>query len=161
MGNASIDAPLWANASALVSGDLGHSIRCDGDAACGVKQRGWLGGFDAGASYGSAIAVEAGVEYVLRLMLKSAASAMPSQGGAVVASLASETAALLWSHEYPLPLASAGWATVNSVLNVTATTTNATLSVAATMAPTAWWLGSASLSRADATGESSGVCAKF
>ena len=97
-----------------------------------MKQRGWLGGFDAGASYGSAIAVEAGVEYVLRLVLKSAASAMPSQGGAVVASLASETGTLLWSHEYPWPLASAGWATVNSVLNVTATTTNATLSVAAT-----------------------------
>ena len=94
--------------SALVTGDLGHSIRCDRDAACGVKQRGWLGGFDAGASYGSAIAVEAGVEYVLRLVLKSAASAMPSQGGAVVASLASETGTLLWSHEYPLPLASAG-----------------------------------------------------
>ena len=79
IGNATLDTLLWANASHLVSGDLGHSVRCaPGD--CGVAQRGWLDGFDAGASYGSAIAVEAGVDYSLRLVLKSA-----GHGGVVVA----------------------------------------------------------------------------
>ena len=147
IGNATLDTLLWANASHLVSGDLGHSVRCaPGD--CGVAQRGWLDGFDAGASYGSAIAVEAGVDYSLRLVLKSA-----GHGGVVVASLSSEAGTRLWSHSFPLPAASAGWATVSAVVRPSATTRNATLRITATDSPTAWWLGSASLMRADATAE--------
>ena len=153
IGNASLDAPLWANVSGLVSGDLGHSIRCQGGSLCGVTQRGWLDGFNAGASFGSAIAVEEGVDYVLRLVLKSAADATPSAGGAVVASLSSETGALLWSQKLPFPDASDGWVPVTSVVSPKATTSNATLRVVATTAPATWWLGSASLSRADATPE--------
>ena len=49
--------------SALVSGDVGHSIRCtygaNAASYCGVEQRGWLDGFhSAGQSYGSSISLD-------------------------------------------------------------------------------------------------------
>ena len=151
IGNASIDAPLWENASTLVTGDLGHSIRCDPAALCGVQQRGWLDGFNAGASAGSAIVMEAGTAYTIRLVLKSAPGSRPSQQalGTVVASLTSDLGTPVWSHSYPLPAASDGWTTVKTTFKASVTTANATLQIAATQAPTTWWLGSASLSRAD------------
>ena len=152
IGNATIDAPMWSSASALVTGDLGHSVRCDKDATCGLRQRGWLDGFNPGMSAGSAIALEVGVDYVLRLALKSS-SASSEPGGSVVASLTSETGTTLWSGAYDLPTAASGWVTMSSAFTATATSANATLQLVSSNARAAWWLGSASLSRADATPE--------
>jgi len=79
VGSAALDAPYWKNHSGLVNGDVGHSVRCDeGDVPCGVEQRGWLGGFNSGKSFGSSIALEAGKAYVLRLVLRGAGNGSDS-----------------------------------------------------------------------------------
>ena len=57
----------------------------------------------------------------------------------------------LWSHTFAVPVASTGWATVLANLTIAATTTNASLRIASTSSSAPWWLGSASLARADAT----------
>eukprot|EP01045_Picozoa_sp_COSAG04_P023968 COSAG04_NODE_2928_length_3376_cov_1.582240_2_plen_668_part_01 len=149
VGSAALDAPYWKNHSGLVDGDVGHSVRCDeGTDPCGVEQHGWLGGFNSGKSFGSSIALEAGKAYVLRLVLRGAGDGSDS----VPVSLSS-AGAQLWTHTFAVPAASSGWATVHADVTTPATTTNATLRIASTSSSASWWLGSASLSRADTTPE--------
>ena len=74
---AQLDEPMWGNTtSALVSGDVGHSIRCtygaNAASYCGVEQRGWLDGFhSAGQSYGSSISLDQTQEYTLKLWVRT------------------------------------------------------------------------------------------
>lgn len=147
VGRAALDAPYWKNHSGLLSGDVGHSVRCDaGDAPCGVEQGGWLGGFNSGKGFGSSIALEAGKPYVLRLVLRGAGNGSDS----VPVSLSS-AGAHLWSHTFAVPAASSGWVTVLANITTTETTTNATLRIASASSSAPWYLGTASLSPVDAT----------
>ena len=78
IGNAALAPPWWGpKNSALVTGDLGHSVRCAaGAAACGVEQSRTLDGFDAGMSFGSAIALHSNSSYGLRLVLRGNTTVM-------------------------------------------------------------------------------------
>ena len=147
VGSAALDAPWWKNESSLVNGDVGHSVRCEASKVpCGVEQRGWLGGFNSSKSFGSAIALEAGSAYVLSLVLQGGGN-----GGDLVSASLSSSGAQLWSHTFAVPAASNGWVTVVADVTSAKTTMNATLRIASASSTAAWWLGSASLTRADAT----------
>jgi len=144
VGNASLDAPYWASASPLVTGDRGHSVRCTASATeCGVWQGSFEGGYDPGPSAGSGIAVEAGVSYTLRLVLRGGAEDV-----AVAVTLADAGGALGTASF----VAGAGdWRTQEAVVVPARTSASVTLAITAARAASAWWLGSASLTRADRT----------
>ena len=147
VGSAVLDAPYWRNESHLVNGDVGHSVRCDASKApCGVEQCGWLGGFNSGKSFGSAIALEAGSAYVLRLVLRGG-----GKSGNLVSVSFSSSGVQLWTHTFVVPATSSGWVTVDADVATATTTMNATLRIASASSTAAWWLGSASLTRADTT----------
>ena len=130
IGAPKLDLPYWKANSELVTGDVGHSVRCAGAGACGVIQESYLDGFDSGMSFGSAIVVESGKVYSLRLVLRGGSSAH------VTASLGG------WTKTFT---ATAEWSTVVANFTAAATSRNATLTIASGPAGGDWSLGSVSL----------------
>jgi hypothetical protein len=54
IGGAKLGAPYWSANSSLVTGDVGHSVSCEGSSEpCGVSQSSYLDGFDSGMSFGN------------------------------------------------------------------------------------------------------------
>jgi hypothetical protein len=131
IGGAELGAPYWSANSSLVTGDVGHSVSCAGAGACGVMQGSYLDGYDSGMSFGNAIVLEGGKEYSLRLVLRGA------PGVTVTASLGE------WSKRFGA--ITAGWSTVVAKFTASATSLNATLTIATGSAGGDWSLGSVSL----------------
>ena len=96
-------------------------------------------------SFGSAIVLEAGKEYSLRLVLKAAGSSSTARASAaspsVKADLTVDGGTSLWSTSFGV---ASTWETFSANFTATATTLNATLSIYST-ADSDWWLGSVSL----------------
>jgi hypothetical protein len=129
LGSAELSAPWYgANVSAMVTGDRGHSVACQATAAdeeCGVQQGGEFDGFEGGMSWGSAIALQQGQAYEVRLVMRADTTAV------IVARLTGDAGAPLWTATVPpgsLP-ANGSWATVSFNFSAAATTLNATLTV--------------------------------
>ena len=139
IGSPFLDTPLWAEHSSLLTGDVGHSVHCNSTAGapCGVTQTGFSDGFDSGMSFGSAIVLESGREYSLRVVLKVA---QQSSELAISASIDGGSGNMLNSSFTPAP--NGEWQSF--VVNFTskATELNATFSV---QASGEWWLGTVSL----------------
>ena len=174
IGAATLDEPYWQANSSLVSGDVGHSVHCPkSSTACGVTQGSLFDGFDSGMSFGSAIVLEEGKRYTLRLVLKAGASIGASSAENAAAYTATDSAAVvatitgggsdskanaLFSARFTPPAGE--WQTVNVTFTAKATSLNSTLSIATQAAASddgssdsglEWWLGSVSLTPSDNT----------
>lgn len=162
IGNASLDAPYGFKQYAhLVSGDVGHSIRCvSSPAPCGVSQSAVGGGFSSHEDAGSAVVVDAGIAHNLRVVLKSVAPARTTT--TVVIELRDSSRRTmdgaphspLWTGRVHLT-GTTPWRTYTMPLTVMHTSLNATLSVTSSNEtksdpPIEWWLGAVSLQPADA-----------
>ena len=162
IGAATLDAPYWSKHSALVTGDRGHSVHCksvDG-AACGVVQSSSFDGFDSGKSFGSALPVQAGKLHSLRVVLRGGAT-LP-KGGAVSASIVTETGATVHSSTFVLDadhaasaagsnsVGNGAWTTFYANFTPSVTTVNATLTLSSAGSGE-WWLGSVSFTNVDNT----------
>ena len=122
IGPAALGAPYWAANSSLVTGEVGHSVHCPPATAagCGVEQRTYFEGFDSMMSFGSAIVLEAGKEYSLRLVIKGA------KAPEITAALSAHGASL-WSASFGSPGAS--WKTVIANFTAPADSLNTTLTI--------------------------------
>ena len=161
IGSAALDEPYWSAHSHLVSADLGHSIRCKASVGtvCGVSQSAVGAGFTSHQSFGSAIALQAGVAYTLRLVLRGSMSAALCIHLRLV-----DGNNEVWRGRVDLNH-TAAWSTHEARVQLNHSVTNASLSITSggtestdasgtdasdTGGMGTWWLGSASLTPADA-----------
>lgn len=151
-GPAKSDVP----GSGAAGGDS-TAVRCDlGDVSsfCEVGQIQVGSGFDAGARYGSAIALQAGRSYDVRLLARvRCAAAQPTQPCAhATVSLSGSSGLFVFSRDYLLSDTGAEWQTLSASFASSVTLLNATFAVR--IVP--WsgnsavvWLGAASLMPSD------------
>ena len=145
-GGAALDQPYWHAHSSLVTGDLGHSIHCAASAEpCGVYQTAVGDGFSSHEDAGSAIVLQSGRTYRLRLVLQSTDKAV-----VVNAALSDSLEGEAWSGRFELS-GTSGWRTMTSTVRVPRTTLNATLRIGTRGGGAgAWSLGAASLTPSNA-----------
>ena len=131
LGSATLSEPWYGpNISGMVVGDCGHSVSCrvkgTATSVCGVQQSAYFDGFDAGMSFGSAIVLQEGELYNIRLVL-----GILDSETVVTASLQDE-GGTIWQKELRAGAVippSGSWTVITQNFTAPRTSLNATLKV--------------------------------